>query len=182
MEREEREPERGERGGKERPGEGAEKRREKKGGGRESKKEYKEADTVSEWEVTCEGKTKESGGEGGDWSRECPGESLTLRTHTRDKDQAKEIGMGLVQHFRARYLASLTNAPFLAYADGPTPPTLQDGFPQHPCSTPPLPPLPVILFHPVTPSLNWAPPSLNYSLGAHSSWRDSLPVSFLGKF
>ena len=29
----------------------------------------------------------------------------------------------------------------------------------------PLPPLPVILFHPVTLSCNWAPPSLRYSPG-----------------
>lgn len=50
MEREEREPKRGERGGKERPEEGAEKRREKKGGGRE-RKSIKRQDTVSEWEV-----------------------------------------------------------------------------------------------------------------------------------
>lgn len=51
-EREEREPVRGE-GEKERPGEGAEKRKGKKGGGKGRKKiEYKEADTVSEWEVS----------------------------------------------------------------------------------------------------------------------------------
>lgn len=39
-------------------------------------------------------------------------------------------------HFRTRCLASLTNAPFSAYVDGQTSPTLCEGLPLYPCFTP----------------------------------------------
>ena len=53
----------------------------------------------------------------------------------------------------------------MAHADWQTRPRLCKELPLFPCSTPTLPPLPVIPFHPVTLSYNWAPPCLRYSPG-----------------
>lgn len=55
------------------------------------------------------------------WSRECSGDSMTLRIRSRDRDQAKEVEMWLVQQIdtisEVRCLASLTKAPFSARTD-----------------------------------------------------------------
>lgn len=55
------------------------------------------------------------------WSRACSRESVTLRIRSRDRDQAKEVEMWLVQQIHTisevRCLASLTKAPFPASAD-----------------------------------------------------------------
>ena len=75
---------------------------------------------------------------------------------------------------------ALTNAPFLAHADWQTHPRLCKGLPLSPCFTPTLPPLPVILFHPVTLITGHLPAS--DTAQAPSSWRSTFPASFLGKF
>lgn len=81
-------------GEKERPGEGAEKRKGKKGGGRERKKiEYIIENSQIQPVEKDKGMERRSGR---DWSSECLGESLTLRTHSRARDQAKEMKMELV--------------------------------------------------------------------------------------
>lgn len=53
----------------------------------------------------------------------------------------------------------------MAHADWQTRPRLCKELPLFPCSTHTLPPLPVIPFHPVTLSYNWAPPCLRYTPG-----------------
>lgn len=72
--------------------------------------------------------------------------------------------------------------PFLACADGQTPPTLCEGSTLYPRSTPtPVtsPCHPVPSGHSLS-ELGTSQPQLQP--GAPSSWRDSLPASFLGKF